>query len=71
MTRDAARWIPCSERLPEPYKKVLVSTKFGMEVAWTTDDSGNCWLTSVLVLGGDEVFAWMPLPNPYEKEDKK
>lgn len=74
LEQPESRWIPCAERLPEPDEAVLVSTKFGMCVAWTTDDSGNIWLTEVLVFCGDEVFAWMPLPATYKKgeaDDKK
>ena len=68
LEQPKSRWIPCSERLPEPDEAVLVSTKFGMCVAWTTDDSGDLWLTEVLVFCGDEVFAWMPLPERYKRE---
>ncbi len=75
------RWIPCEERLPEILKNVLISHKghYGetdeMTVAlayrdtdeddegcgyfwWDANDSDN--------YHPDDVYAWMPLPKPYE-----
>ena len=50
------RWIPCSERLPKPYEYCL----------WTTTDG------RVIYHHCDGLFsnytAWMPLPEPYQKE---
>lgn len=60
------QWIPCSERLPELKKWVLVS-------------SGDCVVSDCLVVSGDnkiwyecgtidiENDAWMPLPEPYKE----
>lgn len=66
-------WIPCSDRLPEPGKRYLVS------VIWK-DDLHNYRRPAVYdaVFGSDglwhsynyepvsyEVIAWQPLPDPY------
>ena len=68
MTNEG-EWIPCSERLPESDKKVLVQTKDGLMTdgrwtgdIWFTTDDYSCY----------KVVAWMPLPEPYkaESEDK-
>ena len=64
------RWIPCSERLPEMFHDVLISTR------WKTVDrayrSFTCWLHNGMDYTNyenDEILAWMPLPEPW-KEDK-
>lgn len=59
-------WIPCSERLPDSPEQVLVTKNCGYcnyEVTlgeyWGKEHS---W-------GNTDVIAWMPLPDPYIKED--
>ncbi len=69
-------WIPCSERLPEPGKRYLVSA------IWK-DEVHNYRKPAVYdaVFGGDglwhshnyepvsyEVIAWQPLPAPFESK---
>ena len=64
------RWIPCSERLPEDYAKVLITTKYGIEFGhydeeekmweWLCESGTNYWEEC------DSVIAWMPLPEPYD-----
>ena len=61
--KEMPHWIPCSERLPEDKKYVLV-TDYG-----ETDIGrrfGGRWLDYY----GDklkDVTAWMPLPEPYRE----
>ena len=67
------KWIPCSERMPEDDTEVIVSC---------TDDSGDSefsytttgWHFKGMWVVGNErsyfVRAWMPLPKPYEGEEK-
>lgn len=64
------KWIPCSERLPEEGKEVLVTVWNRCEVA-----SYNCALGGLKEWNFDsfsldnedflDVTAWMPLPEPY------
>lgn len=62
--RDAQRWIPCSERLPEKAGRYLVTCeKWG---AWEVD--WNIWNEGVGWLWEQGVSAWMPLPEPYKGE---
>lgn len=67
---DEPRWIPCSERLPEPCQMVLATNKYGfvwvfkrIENGWSEPIEG--WFTDKEE--PDHVKAWMPLPEPYKE----
>lgn len=69
----ANRWIPCSERLPEMYEKVLISVKeYGhderIELAFLAQIAP--WKIRFRAIPHwyeiDDVLAWMPLPMPYK-----
>lgn len=74
---NEARLIPVSERLPEPKRIVIASTKnvvypearytpTGWE--WAYKSGAVYYWIKIAV----DVVAWMPLPKPYkEREDKK
>ena len=73
------RWIPCSERLPEPKetenliaKYYLVQNEYGdmMVARWDGNGWEQMYQHEYLE---DDVIAWMPLPKPYmaESEDVK
>ena len=66
------RWIPCSERLPQPneeeadgfIKAYLVQDGRWMDVArW----NGDCWIAWGYGTALTNVIAWMPLPEPYKE----
>lgn len=70
------RWIPCSERLPEINKVVLVTDG---EVCWVCSlfesqdiEDGLCqWEDNYGHWHEFETWvAWMPLPEPYKGEQK-
>lgn len=70
-------WIPVSERLPEKFENVLLSTNGGLVEEgfyFETTEFHAIW-KGVVTHGtywDDEITAWMPLPEPYhtESEDK-
>ena len=69
---EAVRWIPCSDRLPEARRSVILSTKnwTGEGCYWETTAhhviwKGYRWNATYL---DDEVIAWVPLPEPYKGE---
>lgn len=64
-----ARWIPCSERMPETEKAVLVTDQSEeVYIASRIDiyDEILWWLQDY---GRINVIAWMPLPEPYKEGD--
>lgn len=77
-----AEWIPCSERLPEEKKDVLIAFKHNMAVGFWEDildngkpvwyaNSGDGWMTDTESVDNDGIpIAWMPLPKPYREEGK-
>ena len=74
--REKSKWIPCSERLPEYERYILVSFEnFAMpDIArYKENDEGGTFYP-----GDDEksylsyglfVNAWMPLPEPYREDE--
>lgn len=60
--REAERWVPVSERLPEKEGKCLVTTDFG-------DVCEDSFVDGIFVLYLGNVIAWRYKPEPY-KENK-
>lgn len=63
-------WIPVTERLPEPRTDVWVNSDIG-QIQGYYEESVEIWYAS-FGHGRDYleliVNAWMPLPEPYQKE---
>lgn len=77
------RWIPVTEKLPEPYTEVLVNITYdgkfeGIDIAsYIPDKCGyidDKWDTQIDWMEGPtewyHVTAWMPIPEPYKEESE-
>ena len=79
-------WIPVRERLPKPYKRVLIDFRYSIkdfrgeyrEIS-VAEYNGSSWKVDYMCASAyapDEiylhcVYAWMPLPDYYDEDDKK
>lgn len=67
VSSDRPKWIPCSKRLPEIDKRVIVTgTMWGM---WEVDI--DRWNGERWVKYGGYVSAWMPLPEAYREDGEE
>lgn len=57
---SAQQWIPVSERLPDDEQRVLLSSRYGVELITWDEDSKRLYREC-----RNLVVAWMPLPEPY------
>ena len=64
-------WIPCSERLPEVRQWVLCQCRAGIMDVLRLTENGSWYkgYPNAEYMGGF-VVAWMPLPKPYEGDNK-
>ena len=72
LTEDEPRWIPVTERLPEPFVSVLV--QMPGEKPFPTVREGYIstdgkWVGGYFKRKTDEVTHWMPLPEPPKEEN--
>ena len=78
--RKTGKWIPCSERLPEPNRHdalnvdvyYLAQTEFGDMIVASYNESheGTKWWEQMYSyrIFDDEIVAWMPLPPSYRED---
>lgn len=62
-------WIPCSERLPEPARPVLVTLRNWMNEKLFVRQGifhVDHWRTDEGIIENSSVVAWKPLPQPYQ-----
>ena len=71
---ESGEWIPCSERLQEEGKIVIVDigSDYGnrryLFAYYTIDDYMDCWRNANTGFRiWRSVIAWMPLPDPYRE----
>lgn len=68
MTSEQTRWIPCSEKMPDINIHVLA--QFVMGGMAECYYAHNWWhIVGGVRISGDEVIAWMPLPQPYAESE--
>ena len=68
-TIKIGEWIPVSERLPEINDDVLISLEWGIDIGRY---SGGEWCSEWINNYDDgNVYAWMPLPEPYEPQESE
>jgi len=74
LKQKSGKWIPVSERLPEDEQEILFSTKTGRVHSgkYHDDDSANQWYSyrDKCRAWNNVVTAWMPLPTPYEPQER-
>ena len=56
-------WVPVSKKLPDVVRRYLVYTKYN-EIM--TD-----FFTGDKFMQGEDILAWMPLPEPYKEEGEE
>ena len=63
-------WIPVTERLPNPYEVVVITSSTNLVLAafMTLDQRWIAFVEDRSCVG-DKAIAWMPLPEPYKEED--
>lgn len=65
------QWIPCSERMPEEKKEVLVSAGGELYIAEYEICQGKEYWSEVIEYRNiTDVDAWMPMPEPWKGEAK-
>ena len=65
------QWTPCSERLPEVNREILITEKGGFIRHCEYANYGDFQEFQTVEEGMtvDDVIAWMPLPEPYKGEE--
>lgn len=66
----AQKWIPCSERMPEPGSWAIWCSYRGMrQIARWKEDAIDHFFPDQGFFQLEDAVAWMPLPEPYKGAD--
>ena len=69
--KQEPRWIPVSERLPEEKQAVLVWCPQYKNIYCAYLEKEQWWIFGAFVqIVPNEVIAWMPLPTPYDSQER-
>ena len=64
------QWIPCSERLPKAYEKILAIDTYGEMLVCELSYTKDWYVYGNEYLYFDRINAWMPLPEKYKGDDE-
>jgi len=66
---EKTNWIPCSEKLPDDGQAVIGCEKGGFITRYRFEaDDPPCWIDDhEEFFSMEEIVAWMPLPEPYDR----
>lgn len=77
--KDTNGWILCKDRLPEEKENPITKDFYEYQVTFQSDDvldirhykfgKGHWWNYGEIM--DEYVIAWLPLPKPYKKQQKK
>ena len=65
----SGRWIPCSEKLPEDGERILITNGIWIDIDECQVKNGINALNAYWTWDGIE--AWMPLPEPYNRDEEE
>ena len=69
-TIEEREWIPCGEQLPQQGQEVICQCRANMIKVLKLDAYGDWYQDAEHCYMSGFVIAWIPLPEPYEEENR-